>query len=210
LGCAGALFEATAALALAAEGIEVGGSSELGRGFTAADTVTLEASKIGRDLNCDGGRFPSATGAAFSGDSAEIGGGALFSVATDERGNPINDAEGNSLSFEAEGQVSLVGVSIGGELSCRGGRFRNENGSALSADGAGIKGGVFLDSATDASGTPIYDAEATPFPSRPRARSASWVPASGVSWPRRAIPKGEWRRRSRPRAREGHWGIPFG
>lgn len=44
----------------------------------------------------------------------------------------------------ALGEVRLLGATIGGQLNCRGGTFKNPNGHALNADQAHITGGVFL------------------------------------------------------------------
>ena len=44
--------------------------------------------------------------------------------------------------FHADGQVHLVGATIGGILNCRNGTFNNSNGCALSANWAEIKNGV--------------------------------------------------------------------
>ena len=46
--------------------------------------------------------------------------------------------------FFAEGEVRLLGASIGGNFNCRGGKFRNPDGYALAADGLSTKGNVSL------------------------------------------------------------------
>ena len=46
--------------------------------------------------------------------------------------------------FEAEGEVSLSGARIGGQLACEGGTFQNPDGHAIDAQDAEIKGSVFL------------------------------------------------------------------
>jgi len=46
--------------------------------------------------------------------------------------------------FKAEGEVRLLGATVGGDLDCHGGQFINKEGKALSADGAQINGSVFL------------------------------------------------------------------
>src|SRR5439155_573020 len=46
--------------------------------------------------------------------------------------------------FKAEGEVRLLGATIGGDLVCDGAQFSNPNGDALSADGVQIKGSAFL------------------------------------------------------------------
>jgi hypothetical protein len=53
-----------------------------------------------------------------------------------------------SLSFrdgsKAEGEVSLLGIALGGDLDCRESQFSNPGRDALSADGARIEGDVLL------------------------------------------------------------------
>ena len=46
--------------------------------------------------------------------------------------------------FSADGEVRLLGASIGGDLTCVGGEFRNPKGGALVADGLTAKGSVHL------------------------------------------------------------------
>ena len=43
----------------------------------------------------------------------------------------------------SEGEISLSGASIGGQLSCVGATLRNAGGESLNAEGAQISGGVF-------------------------------------------------------------------
>ena len=54
--------------------------------------------------------------------------------------------------FHARGEVRLLGASIGGSLTCRGGRFESPGGVVLGADGARIGGSVFLDKGFHARG----------------------------------------------------------
>jgi hypothetical protein len=46
--------------------------------------------------------------------------------------------------FKAEGEVRLLGATIGRSLDCEGGQLLNPNGKALSADGARIEGSALL------------------------------------------------------------------
>jgi hypothetical protein len=46
--------------------------------------------------------------------------------------------------FRAQGEVSLMGASIGGSLNCTNAQFLNAGGTAVSADGAKVGGAVFL------------------------------------------------------------------
>src|SRR6516225_2218152 len=55
-------------------------------------------------------------------------------------------------SFSAEGEVRLDGASIGGNLDCDHGSFKNANGVALNAEGAKIEGSVLLREGFNAEG----------------------------------------------------------
>jgi len=55
--------------------------------------------------------------------------------------------------FHAEGEVSLTGATIGGNLEADGGTFKNSNGDALSAAGIKVTGSVFLRNGFTAEGT---------------------------------------------------------
>jgi sRNA-binding regulator protein Hfq len=54
--------------------------------------------------------------------------------------------------FHAEGEVRLVGATIGGILDAEGGTFRNFNGMALNADSIKVTGSVFLENGFTAEG----------------------------------------------------------
>ena len=54
--------------------------------------------------------------------------------------------------FHAEGEVNLIGATVGGYLECGGGTFHNPKGDALSADGIKVAGGVFLGDGFNATG----------------------------------------------------------
>jgi hypothetical protein len=122
--------------ALKADGAEIGGSAFLDELFRASGEVRLVGAKISGELNCGGGTFENRTekgeGSALSADGAEIGGSAFL-----------------RQGFRAAREVRLLGAKISGDLSCRGGTFENRTedgqGSALTADGATIHGGLFLD-----------------------------------------------------------------
>jgi len=55
--------------------------------------------------------------------------------------------------FHAEGEVRLLGATIGGDLAATGGTFKNPNGYALFADGVRVTGSVFLTNGFSAEGT---------------------------------------------------------
>jgi hypothetical protein len=54
--------------------------------------------------------------------------------------------------FTAEGEVSLLGTEIGGDLSCSKGTFKNANGDALSFDGAKVTGDALFNDGFAAEG----------------------------------------------------------
>jgi len=54
--------------------------------------------------------------------------------------------------FKAQGEVRLLGVTIGGDLDCVKGQFVNAKGNALSADGMQVEGSVFLGNGFEAQG----------------------------------------------------------
>ncbi len=54
--------------------------------------------------------------------------------------------------FEAQGDVRLLGATIGGNLDCSSGALHNPDGTALNADGLTVKGGVHLRDGFEAQG----------------------------------------------------------
>jgi hypothetical protein len=121
--------------ALNTDRIKVSGSVLLGDGFSAEGEVLLRNATIGGDLVADDGTFknlksdknPNPTGRALSADRAEVSGSVL-----------LRD------KFLADGEVRLLGATIGGNLEATGGTFKNQNGNALIADRIEVGGNVFL------------------------------------------------------------------
>ena len=127
--------------ALILDGANVAGSVLLRDGFAAEGVVRLYGAEIGGVLVCDGGNLqnPAAANAPGSGmaliaDGAKVAGAVLL-----------------RNGFAAKGEVRLVGIEIGGSLSCDGGKFQNpavadvsRSGMALIADGAKVAGAVLL------------------------------------------------------------------
>src|SRR3989441_738761 len=65
--------------------------------------------------------------------------GAVFAKGTHIKGSVLlRDG------FSAEGEVNLYGASVGGNLECESGRFKNANGYAINAALAKIAGHVYL------------------------------------------------------------------
>ena len=157
--------------ALHADGLRAGGGLVLGTFpskdgspkaddiFHAIGEVRLLGARVGRDLDCSGGRFENAGGVALAADRADIRG-------------EVRLASG----FHATGEVRLWRTRIGSDVSCLGGRFENRKSCkpeldgrdvrdqdfgrhlgepgdyALRADGADIKGSVNLTEGFSATG----------------------------------------------------------
>jgi hypothetical protein len=123
--------------AIAADGLKLEGSLYLRDGFHAQGEVRLLGAIIGGDLNAEGGTFENPNGKALSADGAKIGGNLFIRRKLSPEGKVENE-------FMAEGEVRLVGATIGSYLEADGGTFRNPSGDALNADGVTVMGGVFL------------------------------------------------------------------
>jgi len=132
-----------------ADGLSVRGYLFLSDGFTAGGEVRLPGAQIGGGLDCSHGRFKNppqkdviASGKALIADGANVK-GAVF----------LSDR------FTAEGEVRFVGAEIGKNFECSGGTFNNPpqkdvagSGKALIADGANVRGSVFLNAGFAAKG----------------------------------------------------------
>jgi hypothetical protein len=129
LACGGARIRVEQGVALHAQRVKVQGNVLLCHGFRARGTVDLARAQIGGNLDCVDGKFlawPKA-GAALLADGSAVGQSVLL--------------EG---SFKATAKVTVAGARIGGDFSCRGGRFEVEKGDAVVADGLVVKGCVNL------------------------------------------------------------------
>ena len=127
----------SSAIAFNAPGIKVGGSVLLNNGFKAIGEVCLRGATIAGYLQCDNGQFISSGKElkTFTADQLKVGGSVFLSD-----------------SFRAEGEVRLLGSTIGGDLECHGGMFINKGGQALNADGIKVYGGVFFNNGFRAEG----------------------------------------------------------
>jgi hypothetical protein len=131
LDCSGASLRRPKGIALNLERTRVGGFVGLRSAenlqFRADGTVRLFNSRIGRDLECDGGRFYNPWDSAFDALNAHVDGNVFFRIRDGYR-------------CEATGKVSLAGMKIGGNLLCVGTRFDNLNSDALDCSAATIAG----------------------------------------------------------------------
>jgi len=126
---------------ISADGVKVDGSVFLSDGFSAIGEVRLLGASIGGDLSCTKATFSNPkrnegdTGYCLSADGVKVEGSVFLSD-----------------GFSADGEVCLVGASIGVNLDCTNGTFSNPGGRCLSADGVTVEGGVFLSDGFEADG----------------------------------------------------------
>lgn len=153
LGCGGGKFENPKGIALSADRIRVRGAIYLAtwkdakgylHPFHAKGEVCLLGAIIGGDLGCEGGQFENPKGRALSADRIRIRGGVFLSVPVDSRQN--------TYPFHANGEVRLLGATIGGDLNCSGGCFMNPDQMALNVQSARIARNVFLSDGFQAHG----------------------------------------------------------
>ena len=111
-----------------ADKLKVEGSIYLRNGFKAEGQVRLVGATIGGNLECDGGQFIDKREETIAFDAERV------------------NVDGHVFlreHFNAEGQVRLLGATIGGQLDCENGQFINPEAPALFADRLKV-GDVFL------------------------------------------------------------------
>ncbi len=137
LDCAEGQFlnPAFGARAFSADGLTVGGSVNLRKGFKAEGEVRLPGATIRWNLDCSGGQFNNPKSVALNADISQIRGAVFF-----------------SNGFSAVGEVRLVGATIGPGFDCSNSRFLNAHAIALNADSLNVEGNVFLRSGFHAEG----------------------------------------------------------
>ena len=140
LECGGGMFWNAGGNALICDLLKVTGTVSLNDHFEAHGEVHLPAATIEGNLECGGGTFkdPSTKDenrSALHCDGIKVTGDVFFN----ER-------------FKANGEVRLLGATIGGDLACCGGMFQNAGGDALSCDRLKVTGGVFLNDHVKADG----------------------------------------------------------
>jgi hypothetical protein len=97
--------------------------------------VHFNGVSIGRNFDCQNGKFINEGGDAILADGMAVKGSVFF---TD--------------GFIANGKVHFNRVTIGGNFVCQNGKFKNERSDAILADGMDIKGSVFLTNGFKANG----------------------------------------------------------
>jgi hypothetical protein len=154
LECEGATFNNPAQVGLSQTGIalrleasSVGGSVLFRKGFKAIGKVSMDFSKIGGTLDCDGGTFENAaqkevaqSGTALSALGVNVAGSVLLRSDRKDKGK---------CSFR--GGTLLTRAQIGGTVECDGSEFdsppsidRTVSGFALNLEGANVTGSVWL------------------------------------------------------------------
>ena len=131
LSCSSGKFHNTDGNAFSADRLTTKGTVHMNEDFSAKGGVRLTGANIGGALDCGGGTFHNT--------DHNTDGYALFADSLTTK-----DSVHLSGSFSAEGEVRLVGASIGGSLICLSGKFNNSGGYALSADGLTTKHNVHL------------------------------------------------------------------
>jgi hypothetical protein len=114
-----------------AKKVNIGGDAFLSGGLSSAGKVDLSGAIIGGDLNCVGGQFDNqgTNTYAFLAEGIKVARCIFF-----------------CNGFKANGRVSIMSATIGGDLDCEGGQFINQdtNTRALDAERVKIDGDVFL------------------------------------------------------------------
>jgi hypothetical protein len=137
LNCAGAAFRNKEGPALMADGIHVDRHVVLRGGFVAngsgpSGAARFAAARIGGQLSCIDGKLRNNSGPALDGESIQVGHHLLLCGDFEAYGR------GNA------GAVRLSAAHVAGSLNCDGAQLRNDNGPALSADGAEFGSSVWL------------------------------------------------------------------
>jgi len=143
--CGGATLRNLTGPALAADGLHTDGSVSFNGSFTAEGAGELGAigllgAHIGGQFSCRGAILRNPSGPALAADRLHTDG----NVSLDEGFTAYGAGE--------LGAIRLLGVYVGGQLSCRGAILRNLTGPALYADGLQADSDVFLDEGFTAHG----------------------------------------------------------
>ena len=120
--------------ALSANRIKVSGGVFLRRGFSADGQVRLLGATIGGNLDATDGTFKKPSGNALNPD------GTKNETALNADGIKVTGDIFLRKAFSAEGEVRLLGATIGGDLDATGGRFKRPDENAPNADGTKVTG----------------------------------------------------------------------
>ena len=136
LSCTGGSFQNKEWTAINTQNIKVAGAVFLNDNFSAEGEVDLSGAEILGELHCAGGFFQNKEGIALNAQNIKVAAGVFL--------NSEYSGSGHPKEFKAEGEVSLAGSEIGGQLDCAGGNFQNEEGIALFAQGIKVASDMFL------------------------------------------------------------------
>jgi hypothetical protein len=131
LDCRGAQVRNDTGPALNANGVQVGQTVALSKGFTAKATgpygaVYMPGAHVGGSLDCGGAWLTNKSGPALRAEGLQVGQTMFLSDGFDATGDG------------RYGAISLPGARIDGGLDCRGAKLLNNSGPALSADGVQV------------------------------------------------------------------------
>ena len=129
------------AAALTADGLQVDGSVFCnpfdGQRFEATGELRLLGAHIGGQLSFSGAQLRNENAAALTADWLHVD-GSMFC-------NKVDGQTVDGQPFKATGELRLLGAHIGGQLSFVGAQLRNEDATALNADGLQVDGSMFCD-----------------------------------------------------------------
>lgn len=141
LHCAGGQFHgesSTSGNAIRGHGLKVEGDAHLDEGFAAIGRVDLSAARVDGSLQLMRGSYKLGATSNRQPNSSD------GPVVLDLRVAVVRHDVVMGPGFQSEGAVRLDGATIGGDLDCCGGRFKNPGQYAIAASGATIKGNVHL------------------------------------------------------------------
>jgi hypothetical protein len=135
---AGARLNNPGGYALQAEGMRCGETlygveDDHGRRLEVDGTLGLAGAHIGGSLELTGARLTSKNDIALHGDQLRVDKSVLCTSVDD-------------LRFEVDGEIRLVGATIGGSVALTGARLSNPEGVTLNADQLRADGGLYCDS----------------------------------------------------------------
>ncbi len=142
LECPNSKFSNKGRYALMGEMLIVKGSIFLISGFESEGEINLTSATIGGGLVCDGGQFLNADGCAINAEGSNIKHG--ISMCNINQGILCK-------RFMVEGEVSLSGAQVGGNLSCNG-FLTNKGGYVFTSPRMTVEGDVFLIEGFEAEG----------------------------------------------------------
>lgn len=124
LECTAGRFDNAQGDALNAARIRIGDKLFLDSGFIAKGEVSLRAAQINGSVVCAGGYFENANDCAIRAHLVKIGGS--LGLGDDLDASPSCRPVWSNGAFEANGEINLIGASIGGFFWCENARFQKK------------------------------------------------------------------------------------